>query len=112
MKVRRRFTTMRMRGKPLVLRLIEGCPRGWKRTDFGECRRVSGGDRYHVDVRMDQEELRFLDATIHELTHAGLWDLDEEVVEEFAADLAGILYKLGWRYTHGRPDDRAGGQRS
>lgn len=40
---------------------------------------------------------RELDVTVHEITHAALWDLDEEAVEEFATDLARALYRLGYR---------------
>lgn len=50
-----------------------------------------------IKVRPDMSPLEELDTTIHELLHAGLWDLDEEVVEELASDLARILRKLGYR---------------
>ena len=98
MIVVRRLASLKMRGKPVVLRFIRGVPRGWKRTDYGECRRVCDGAKFQVDVRVDvDDELKVLDRTIHELTHAGLWDLDEEVVEEFATDLSRFLWRLGWR---------------
>ena len=40
------------------------------------------------------EELRVL---LHEGTHAALWDLDEEAVDETSRDLAEMLWKLGYR---------------
>ena len=50
-----------------------------------------------IRVRPNLESERELDILIHELTHAGLWDLDEEVVTEFATDLARTLHRLGYR---------------
>lgn len=50
-----------------------------------------------IKVRPGMSPLEELDTTIHELLHAGLWDLDEEVIEEMGSDLARILRKLGYR---------------
>lgn len=38
-----------------------------------------------------------LEVCIHEALHAACWDLSEEAVTESAKDIAGILWKLGWR---------------
>ena len=38
-----------------------------------------------------------LETEIHEFTHAGDWNKDEEWVEEFAHDLARILTRIGYR---------------
>jgi len=37
-----------------------------------------------------QERLRVL---LHESLHAGLWDLDEEVIEELSSDIARLIWK-------------------
>jgi hypothetical protein len=34
---------------------------------------------------------------IHELMHAGLWDLAEDPVDELSSDIARILTKLGYK---------------
>lgn len=38
-----------------------------------------------------------LETLIHEITHAADWNLAEEFVEEFAADLARTLWRIGYR---------------
>lgn len=38
-----------------------------------------------------------LDTIIHECLHAGFKDLKEESINEFASDLARILWRLGYR---------------
>jgi len=41
--------------------------------------------------------LRELDTIIHECIHAGFSDLKEDSVDQFASDLARILWRLGYR---------------
>lgn len=38
-----------------------------------------------------------LEIIIHEVMHAGHWDMDEVAVEEFSKDLATILDRLGYK---------------
>ena len=38
-----------------------------------------------------------LDTIIHELLHAGMWDISEECVREMATDIAKTLDKLGYK---------------
>jgi len=38
-----------------------------------------------------------LEVLIHECLHGCFWDLDEEIVDECALDIANALYKLGAR---------------
>lgn len=38
-----------------------------------------------------------LEVIIHEMIHAGLWDLDETVVETLGEDLAAALWQMGYR---------------
>jgi len=50
-----------------------------------------------IRIEPGQTPLLELDTIIHELIHAGLWDLDEEAVEELATDITVILDRLGYR---------------
>jgi hypothetical protein len=38
-----------------------------------------------------------LEVLIHEMLHAGHWDLAEEAVDETARDIAAALWKIGFR---------------
>lgn len=38
-----------------------------------------------------------LEILIHEITHAADWHKDEEFVDQFAHDMARILWRLGYR---------------
>lgn len=49
----------------------------------------------HSGLRGEQR-LRVL---CHEITHAGNWHASEEWVDEFSADLARILWRVGYRLT-------------
>jgi len=40
-----------------------------------------------------------LEIYIHEMQHAGQWDLDEEVVSQLAHDMANVLWKIGLRFS-------------
>jgi len=42
----------------------------------------------------EQETLRVV---CHELMHAAHWDLDEEAIDTASADIARVLWKLGYR---------------
>ncbi len=50
-----------------------------------------------IRVRKGLEPQMELDSTIHELLHAGHWDLAEEAVNEMATDIAKVLWDLGYR---------------
>jgi hypothetical protein len=54
-----------------------------------------GGKEIRVDSRLKGEER--LECVIHELTHCAGWHIDEEFVEEFAEDVARVLWRLGYR---------------
>lgn len=41
-----------------------------------------------------RDELRVL---IHEMLHAGLWDLDEQAVDEISTDISNVLMRDGWK---------------
>ena len=38
-----------------------------------------------------------LEVLIHEMLHAAYWDLDESAIEGAAADVARVLWRLGYR---------------
>ncbi len=38
-----------------------------------------------------------METILHELTHAGHWDLKEEAVDSFAYDATQVLWRLGYR---------------
>ena len=50
-------------------------------------------------IRIDRKARKklLLDTYIHEFIHACFPDIDEDVVDKSAADIARILYKLGYR---------------
>ena len=59
-----------------------------------------------------------LEVLIHELVHAGMWNLDEPFVGQFARDAAHVLWRLGYRASqvivdagHGGSSGRVGGER-
>lgn len=53
------------------------------------------GKKIRIEQSLSGE--RRLEIILHELMHAGHWDMSEEAVEEFAADAARILTKLGYK---------------
>lgn len=48
-----------------------------------------------VDPRLQGEER--LEVLLHEMVHAAGWHIDETFVEQFAADAARALWRLGYR---------------
>jgi len=50
-----------------------------------------------MNIPVHGEALKDLDTIVHESLHACLWDLDEEAVAESAADVARLLWRVGWR---------------
>lgn len=53
------------------------------------------GKEVRISDKLAGQEM--LDTIIHELFHCGHWDIDETVVEEFATDVARVLWGLGYR---------------
>lgn len=52
-----------------------------------------------IRVRPSLKGERGLTVTIHELLHAGQWNLDEEFVTNLAEDIGKVLWNLGYRST-------------
>jgi len=67
----------------------------WGEGQRGECQRKKG--EWVIRVRKDLEGEEELEVLLHEFMHAAYWDHDEEFVEEVAADLAKLLWRLGYR---------------
>jgi len=66
------------------------------RTNRGEC---DPPNKPHKEIRIAAEmhgEER-LEVLIHEMLHAAYWDLDESAIEGAAADVARVLWRLGYR---------------
>ncbi len=58
--------------------------------------------RKAICIKAGLEPREELDVLLHELTHAGAFDLlDEGYVDQWATDAAKILWRLGWRKTDG-----------
>jgi hypothetical protein len=53
------------------------------------------GKEIRVASRLRGEER--LEVLLHELVHAGIWNLDEQFVDQFAHDAARVLWRLGYR---------------
>ena len=73
----------------------------WKLVDAGS---GNGGicqgphiKRREMLVPMTGNSQHDLDTVLHEGLHACFWDIDEEGIHESAADLARLLWRLGWR---------------
>jgi len=74
---------------------------GWFQ-EGGKRHRVSGAcdgpDTYNkaIMIAKGQSEFSELDSLLHEMLHAGLWEIDEDIVHELATDMARVLTRLGW----------------
>lgn len=79
-------------GKRWNLRLVRPHSR---RSTHGTC------DRPDVPAKTivveDADDATTLDTLLHELLHAGLFELREEFVTQWATDAANVLKRLGWR---------------
>ena len=64
----------------------------------GECDDPLGPGRV-IKVAHNLKGEEELEVIIHEMLHAGLWDLDESVVETMGEDMARALWKMGYRRT-------------
>jgi hypothetical protein len=75
----------------------------WKVTTNVRLRNASGscdhptttGKTIKIDKKLEGQDK--LDVLIHEMIHAGMWDLCEETVGELSTDIARALWRLGWR---------------
>lgn len=70
------------------------------KKSMGTCDAVTVPNK-KIRVSNKLKGVRLLDTIIHELMHAGMWDLDEECIHEVASDIAKTLWKLGYRLEDG-----------
>lgn len=68
------------------------------RQNLGECDHPTAR-RPRISVRRNLEPKQLLEITTHELLHAVRPELSEESVQETAAVLARVLFRLGARLT-------------
>lgn len=61
-------------------------------TNDGECDEPSTKAK-QIRIAQRCKGLRRLVVLLHEGIHAGLWDLDESVVEELAEDLGRLIWR-------------------
>lgn len=73
-------------------------------TDRGLCDAPYNKNK-HILVHEDLRGEERLEVLIHEMLHAGVWDLAEEAVGETARDIARVLTKLGYVNIHELRED-------
>ena len=66
-----------------------------KGPELGYCTHPEFGKELAIPLDGDTESE--LDTIIHECIHACHWDMAEEAVDETAASIAHVLWRLGWR---------------
>ena len=68
------------------------------KNDWGVCTDPSAPDRkILINRELKDESEKLLVIVLHEMLHAGLFDLDESVVDELSKDIGKVLYKMGAR---------------
>jgi len=82
-KIRNRFWALRF------LPMLDG-------NDRGQCDAPTKRAKA-IRIRSDLRGEERLEILIHEMLHAAFWDMDEEPVEESAADIARALWRIGYR---------------
>ena len=82
-KIRNRFWSLRF------LPVLNGMDRGQCDSPTKRAKAI----RIRSDLRGEER----LEILIHEMLHAAFWDMDEEPVEESAADIARALWRIGYR---------------
>lgn len=80
-------------GKRWTLKLV---PKHGRRDHYGRCDHPEGAAK-EIVVESNHEDEKVLETVLHELLHAGAWNLAEEVVAQWSEDVAKILSKLGWK---------------
>lgn len=54
-------------------------------------------NRRVMEIRRSLDGRKLMETMVHEALHAAHWQIDEEYVHETAADIARILWRLGYR---------------
>lgn len=50
-----------------------------------------------IRIAAGLKDLELLETLLHEMIHAGAWQFDEETVAGLSADIAVVLWRLGYR---------------
>jgi hypothetical protein len=87
-----------IRGKRFSLRWVTRLTDGKGNQLAGDCDAPHTPSKTIRIVKGQTEHAEF-DVLIHEMLHAGLWDIKEDAVEQLATDIARTLWRLGWRKT-------------
>ena len=72
----------------------------WSVVWCGKLRRLWGycdHEKQFIKISKKAQGLVKLDTIIHETLHGAFPDLKEDTVEEVGSDIAGLLWKLGYR---------------
>ena len=73
------------------------------RVRFLRAREVGARDGICIEsphvmkIRRTLSGRKLLETVVHEMLHAEHWQIDEEYVERTAADIARLLWRLGYR---------------
>lgn len=82
---------------PLKFTRLRGSAVGW--TVFRDPKNPDAVERILIDEKTYKRGRAGLELLIHELMHALNNQLSEEAVTQQAADMARVLWALGWRRT-------------
>lgn len=58
-----------------------------------------------IKISSALKDEEFLEVLIHEILHAGMWQIDEEEVATISEDLARIIYKLEYKINLNNKDE-------
>lgn len=91
---------MSRRKRPLKTITVRG-KRMWlvnrpRKGTLGHCE-PPGSGRPTMFIPVEGDAKHDLDTIVHEILHAGAWDLSEEAVGQIAGDIAKVLWRLDWR---------------
>ena len=70
--------------------------------DDGECSNPDDANRT-IRIRRGLEDKREGEVCAHEIIHAAVWSLDEEIVTMLAENITEFLWRIGWRKVYQKP---------
>lgn len=73
-------------------------------ANYGECQAPGTADK-QIRILSTLRGKQRLTILIHELLHASNWHLDEQFVTQAAEDIAGVLWRLGYRQCGYKADE-------
>ena len=70
--------------------------------DYGRCDPPTNrAKKISLSPGIKKDDVLYMETVLHEVLHAACWNLDEEIVGEYAHVAAKTLYRLGFRQTGG-----------